>query len=594
MRTRTTRALVASSLAGLLAAVTMLVIQPVAAAQDSSAGVLATCNGPAWSAGTVYVGGNEVTHDDHAWRAKWWTQGEQPGVTTSGVWEDLGACDGSGDPPPPPGDCADPAWSASAIYVGGDRVSHNGRTWRAKWWTQGEQPGVTTSGVWEDLGACDGDPPTSPPPTTPPPTDPPPTDPPPPPPPPPDDQRTIGYFTQWGIYERAYFVRNLHTSGQAADLTHIHYAFGNVNEQGRCFMANQLGQGDSWADYQRRFTAGQSVDGVADTFNQPLAGNFNQLRKLKQMYPNLRVMFSLGGWTWSRFFSNAALPQNRAEFVSSCIDLFIRGNLPVFGGEPQGGPGSAFGVFDGIDLDWEWPGSEGNVGNIIRAEDRANFTALAAEFRRQLDAFGAQVGRTYELSAFLPADPAKLQAGFEVPQIFNHLDYATVQGYDFYGPWLPQSNHQGQLRNPPGNPAPSNQQFSGEIAINAYLSRGAPADELALGIPAYGRGWTNVANVNNGLYQNGTAVPVIPGKMFEAGIMDYKHVITEPGTVFRDNPNGAVWKFNGTTFWSYDDPQLVAAKGAWALSRGLGGLMLWSLDGDANGALVNAMHDSLN
>lgn len=367
-----------------------------------------------------------------------------------------------------------------------------------------------------------------------------------------------------------------------------------MNEQGRCFVANQLGQGDSWADYQRRFTAAQSVDGVADTFNQPLAGNFNQLRKLKEMHPNMRVMFSLGGWTWSRFFSNAALPQNREAFVASCIDLFIKGNLPIFGGEPQGGPGSAFGIFDGIDLDWEWPGSEGNVGNIIRPEDRANFTALAAEFRQQLDEFGAQVGRTYELSAFLPADPAKLQAGFEVPQIFNHLDYATVQGYDFYGPWEPQTNHQGQLRNPPNNPAPSNQQFSGEIAINAYLSRGAPHDELALGLPAYARGWTNVPNTNNGLYQNGTAVPVIPGKMFEAGIMDYKHVLTEPGTVFRDSTHGAVWKFNGNTFWTYDDPQLIAAKGDFVEQNGLGGLMIWSLDGDSNGSLVNAMHNALN
>jgi len=590
MRTGTTRALVASSLAGLLAAVTMLVIQPMASAQDSAPGVLQTCADPPWSASAVYVGGDRVSHVEHTWRAKWWTQNEEPGTTGQfGVWEDLGACEGD-TLPPPGGECVDPPWSAAAVYVGGDRVSHDGRTWRAKWWTQGEEPGVTSSGVWEDLGACAGDPP----PTTPPPTTPPPTTPPPPPPPPPDGMKTIGYFAQWGIYERSYFVRNVHTSGQADDLTHIHYAFGNVNEQGRCFVANQLGQGDSWADYQRRFTADQSVDGVADTFNQPLAGNFNQLRKLKQMHPNLRVMFSLGGWTWSRFFSNAALPQNRAAFVESCINLFIRGDLPIFGGEPQGGPGSAFGVFDGIDLDWEWPASEGNAGNVIRPEDRANFTALVAEFRRQLDAFGAQVGRTYELSAFLPADPAKVQAGFEVPQIFNHLDYATVQGYDFYGPWLPQTNHQGQLRNPPANPAPASQRFSGQIAVNQYLSRGAPAGQLALGIPAYARGWANVANVNNGLYQTGSAVPVIPGKMFEAGIMDYKHVITEPGTVFRDNTHGAVWKFGNGRFWSYDDPQLIAAKGDFVEQNGLGGLMIWSLDGDSNGALVAAMHNSLN
>ena len=63
--------------------------------------------------------------------------------------------------------------------------------------------------------------------------------------------------------------------------------------------------------------------------------------------------------------------------MASCIDLFIKGNLPDPGWGGMGGPGAAAGVFDGIDLDWEWPGSDGNVGNIIRPEDKANFTLLA-------------------------------------------------------------------------------------------------------------------------------------------------------------------------------------------------------------------------
>ncbi len=71
----------------------------------------------------------------------------------------------------------------------------------------------------------------------------------------------------------------------------------------------------------------------------------------------------------------------------------------------------AFGVFDGIDLDWEWPATEGNVGNVIRPEDKANFLALVQEFRSQLNAYGSTVGKTYELTAFLPADIAKIDAG---------------------------------------------------------------------------------------------------------------------------------------------------------------------------------------
>ena len=399
--------------------------------------------------------------------------------------------------------------------------------------------------------------------------------------------RRVGYFAQWGIYARNFKVRNIDASGQAAKLTHINYAFGNVNQQGRCFMANQLGQGDAWADYQTRFSAADSVDGVADTFNQPLAGNFNQLKELKAKYPGLKVNISLGGWTWSKYFSDAALPANRAAFVSSCIDLFIKGNLPMIGGEPQGGPGSAFGVFDGIDLDWEWPASEGNVGNVIRPEDKANFLALVQEFRSQLNAYGATVGKTYELTAFLPADIAKIDAGIAAG-VFNSLTFATVQGYDFYGAWQPQTNHQSQLRSPAANPAPANQRYSVDGAIQKYLSMGAPANKLVVGVPAYGRGWTGVPNVNNGLYQNGSAAP----GTYEAGNEDYDVLKNRPGTVFRDNTNGAVWKYDGSTFWSYDDPQLIQSKGAYVKSNGLGGLMIWSLDGD-DGALVTAMQTGL-
>jgi chitinase len=73
---------------------------------------------------------------------------------------------------------------------------------------------------------------------------------------------------------------------------------------------------------------------------------------------------------------------------------------------------------------------------------------------------------------------------------------------------------------------------------------------------------------------------------------DYKLVLGKPGTVYRDDANGAVWKYDGNNFWSYDDPQLVREKASYVLERGLGGMMLWSLDGD-DGTLVDAMADGL-
>ncbi len=201
-------------------------------------------------------------------------------------------------------------------------------------------------------------------------------------------KRVIGYFTQWGIYGRNYRVKNIDSSGSAAHLTHINYAFGNVRNN-RCEVgitqaadpASGAG-GDAYADYTRSFGASESVSGVADQWNQPLRGNWNQLKQLKAKYPQLKTLISLGGWTWSRGFSSAARAENRQAFVASCIDAYIKGNLPFT--DHAGGKGAAAGVFDGIDIDWEYPAACG-LGCGTPA-DRDNFTALLAEFRRQLDA----------------------------------------------------------------------------------------------------------------------------------------------------------------------------------------------------------------
>ncbi|WP_239121079.1 glycosyl hydrolase family 18 protein, partial [Catellatospora chokoriensis] len=117
---------------------------------------------------------------------------------------------------------------------------------------------------------------------------------------PPGGKKLLGYFVEWGVYQRNYHVKNMVTSGSAAKLTHINYAFGNVTN-GQCVI------GDSYADYDRAYTAAESVDGVADTWDAgALRGSFNQLRKLKRQYPNIKVLWSFGGWTWSGGFGQAA------------------------------------------------------------------------------------------------------------------------------------------------------------------------------------------------------------------------------------------------------------------------------------------------
>ena len=90
--------------------------------------------------------------------------------------------------------------------------------------------------------------------------------------------KVVGYFTEWGVYDRNYHVKNIETSGSASKLTHINYAFGNVTNGG-CAI------GDAYADYQKTYDAAGSVDGVADTWDQPLAGSFNQLQEAQGQAP---------------------------------------------------------------------------------------------------------------------------------------------------------------------------------------------------------------------------------------------------------------------------------------------------------------------
>lgn len=366
----------------------------------------------------------------------------------------------------------------------------------------------------------------------------------------------LGYFTEWGVYDRNYHVKNMETSGSADKITHINYSFGNVTG-GKCVM------GDSYAATDKAYTAGQSVDGVADTWDQPLRGNFNQLRKLKAKHPNLKVLWSFGGWTWSGGFTEAA--KNPAAFAQSCKALVE---------DPRWAD-----VFDGIDIDWEYPNACGLSCD----------TSGPAALKNVASALRSSFGKDYLVTAAITADGStggKIDAA-DYAGASQSFDWYNVMTYDFFGAWDAQGPTAPHSPLTPYSGIPK-AGFSSSEAIAKLKAQGVPAAKMLLGIGFYGRGWTGVTQDAPG----GTASGPAPGK-YEQGIEDYKVLKTScpaTGTV-----GGTAYAHCGNQWWSYDTPATIGSKMSWAKSQGLGGAFFWEFSGDtANGELVSALSNGLN
>ncbi|WP_424860661.1 glycoside hydrolase family 18 protein [Streptomyces sp. MMS24-I29] len=363
--------------------------------------------------------------------------------------------------------------------------------------------------------------------------------------------KMVGYFTNWGVYQRNYHVKNIETSGSAAKLTHINYAFGNVTG-GKCAI------GDSYADYEKAYTADQSVDGVADTWDQDLRGNFNQLRKLKELHPDLKVIWSFGGWTWSGGFGEAA--KNPAAFAESCYNLVE---------DPRWAD-----VFDGIDIDWEYPNACGLTCDTSGREAYGNLLA----------ALRSKFGADNLVTAAIPADASdggKLDA-VDYGGASKHVDWYNPMTYDYFGAWDaqgPTAPHS-PLSSYEGIPQDG---YNSEATIAKLKETGVPASKLLLGIGFYGRGWTGVTQDAPG----GTATGAAPGT-YETGIEDYKvlkNSCPTTGTVA-----GTAYARCGNNWWSYDTPATIAGKMDYKDQQGLGGTFFWELSGDTtDGELIKAL-----
>ena len=370
----------------------------------------------------------------------------------------------------------------------------------------------------------------------------------------PNPMKIVGYFPRWGIYSN-YFVKNVVTSGSAPLLTHLDYAFANV-------VNNRCVSFDPWADYQAPVTAEHAVNGESDSHGA-FAGNFHQLQELKKLYPHLKIIMSIGGGSADpNAFRSAALPNNREAFVKSCVDMYIRGSFAPGLYEP--------GIFDGFDVDWEFPAS---------VADRDNFTALLADFRHQLDAL--RPGLTLSIAG--PPDRWSYQF-IDLHQAQQYLDYFGLMTYDYDGPWKHTTGLLAPLYRSVKDPDPNN---NASATVEGYLEAGVEPGKIVFGVPFYGYEWTNVPNIDNGLFE--------PGAPRGQGAA-YNFIVTIESQFpkRRDSITQALWLYNGTNFWTYDDAVSIQFKMDYVRRSNLAGVMAWNLGQDlSDGRLLNAVVNGL-
>lgn len=411
--------------------------------------------------------------------------------------------------------------------------------------------------------------------------------------------RSVGAFEVGAYFPqvasgREFEVAELAARDSTRRLTFLNYAFGNLYPRRggyECGMADvdeaqRPGEGGYAArDFLREPTRRLTTRREAARWR--LAGHFAELKALKRRQPGLKVFISLGGWNWSKWFSPAAASEaGRRQLVRSCLALYLAGDLPRHG--DLGGPGAARGVFDGIDIDWEFPGGGGQPYNLASAEDRRNFSLLLAEFRRQLDRLGRAHGRRYLLTVAVPVAAARV-AQTEPAVYARYVDWINLMTYDFAGAWDgqgPTNFHAALARDTEAGAPPGDSIVEG---VERFLAQGVAADKLVLGMPFYARGWAGVAPGprGDGLFQ--PAQGAAPGGV-EPGAATWRELQTQPALERSNAVARQTWRYADGVFWGYDSPADLRAKAQWARTRGLGGVMAWALDGDDDaGTLVEAM-----
>ena len=335
---------------------------------------------------------------------------------------------------------------------------------------------------------------------------------------------------------------------------------------------------------------GSSLPG---TNNSSIKGTYGQMMALKQRYPDLKILPSIGGWTLSDPFYGFTEKANRDTFVASVKEFLLTWKF-----------------YDGVDIDWEFPGGDGANPHLGNPElDGQAYIDLMKELRDMLDQLSAQTGKTYELTSAIGAGWDKIQ-DVDYSNAQQYMDYIFVMSYDFYGAWDNNLGHQAALdcgshisqeQCDGTDAAVEGPEYTTHNAATQLLEQGVSSNKLVLGAAMYGRGWKGVTresmtDPNNPM--TGTGNGAINGS-WEAGVIDYKDIVSDyigqPGVeTFYDVQAQAPYLYKESTgeVISYDNAESVEAKAAYARSNGFAGLFSWEIDGD-NGDILNAMQNGL-
>jgi len=291
--------------------------------------------------------------------------------------------------------------------------------------------------------------------------------------------------------------------------------------------------------------------------NYGLAG-FEKATNLKRNRPKLKVTLAIGGWNEGspKYSTMAADPEKRASFIASAVIFLKKYN------------------FDGLDLDWEYPGKRGG-----KPEDKENFIHLVKELK---EAFTPE---NLLLTTAIGAAPDTIDVAYDVPNMYKYLDYVHIMCYDYHGKWDKRTGHNAPLF-PRPDESIKDQSLNVEYTLKYLLDKGAIPSKTVLGVPLYGRAFTLMNANNNGMGAAAKTTSFQGPYTREDGFMGYNEICEEatnleaPWEEVFDKDHQAPYMYRGDSWISYDDELSLKIKAEYAYDQGLAGVMTWSIDTD--------------